>query len=140
MEQEINQVNETPAAQQFQLKDASAGKRFLNLFFDVITLLMVIAAVNTLYIVFRFLESDVLVRMFDLAVIFAYFWGLESALGQTVGKIITKTKVVKENGEKPQTFDLAIRSVSRFIPFEPIIVKNKRWLHDRLSKTRVVEI
>jgi uncharacterized RDD family membrane protein YckC len=77
-----------------------------------------------------------------LIVAITYFSFFESMTGRTVGKYITKTKVVDENGNLPKLKTILLRSVCRFIPFEQLSFlgeDNSGW-HDKLSVTKVVEI
>ncbi|WP_417198809.1 RDD family protein [Bizionia sp.] len=65
---------------------------------------------------------------------------MEIKFQKTLGKFITKTKVVKLNREKPNPSDIINRTICRFIPFDGIsylFVKN--GLHDYLSKTKVIK-
>ena len=60
-----------------------------------------------------------------------------------MGKLITGTRVVTENGGKPRWGQIVGRSFARFIPFEALSVlfwndKERRGWHDSLSKTCVV--
>jgi uncharacterized RDD family membrane protein YckC len=67
-------------------------------------------------------------------VIFEYF------TGKTIGKFITKTRVLTDGGQKPTLKTIIIRTLSRFIPFEMISCINERahgW-HNTLSKTIVL--
>jgi len=69
-----------------------------------------------------------------------YYFILEAVLGTTPGKALTNSKVVSANDGKPKTRDILIRTVSRYIPFEPIshISQSNNW-HDKLSGTQVVQ-
>ena len=69
-----------------------------------------------------------------------YYWVFESLFQKTLGKLVTKTKVVSEDGQKPSTGELFTRSLSRVIPFEAFsfFFSNKGW-HDTISKTYVVK-
>ena len=76
------------------LVDADAGKRFLNLLIDIGVVIFLIVIFNKIlyhHSIFSYLG---MFKVLDIAVVFAYFYGLENSLGQTVGKMITKTKVV----------------------------------------------
>ena len=72
---------------------------------------------------------------------FVYFFFMELVYGKTVGKFITKTKVVDYKKQKPKTNQILIRSLCRLIPFEPFSFffgeRPIGW-HDTLSKTYVV--
>ncbi|WP_066627891.1 RDD family protein [Labilibacter marinus] len=71
---------------------------------------------------------------------FAYYIVLEVKLGKTLGKMLTKTKVVKSNGESPSSTDIFIRTLCRLIPFDQIsYVFTKNGFHDYLSNTIVVK-
>jgi len=122
------------------LVDADAGKRFLNLLIDVGVVIFLIAVFNKIIYmrsIFSYLD---LFPVLNIAVAFAYFYGLENSLGQTVGKMITKTKVVNLEGGKPTTQQMLVRTFSRIIPLEPVLIIGGKWLHDSLSKTRVVNL
>jgi uncharacterized RDD family membrane protein YckC len=57
-----------------------------------------------------------------------------------VGKWITQTIVVDENGEKPNSETILVRSLCRLIPFNAISflgISGRGW-HDTISKTYVV--
>ena len=70
----------------------------------------------------------------------AYYALMEIKFQKTIGKFVTKTKVVKMNGEKPTDGDIITRTFCRLIPFDRLsflFVKN--GIHDFLSKTKVVK-
>jgi len=72
---------------------------------------------------------------------FIYFFVMETLLSKTIGKAITRTIVVYENGEKPILKDIAIRSLVRFVPFDALSflgTLGNGW-HDKWSKTFVVK-
>jgi len=114
---------------------ADSGKRFLNFIIDAAVVIFLLGISNKLFIVAPFFHLS---GFYHIALIFVYFYGLESSIGQTVGKMITKTKVVAEDGGVPTSQNLLIRSIARFIPLEPLLYINGQWLHDSLSKTKVV--
>ncbi len=122
------------------LVDADSGKRFLNLIIDIGVIIVLIVIFNKIiyhHSIFSYLG---MFKILDIAVVFAYFYGLENSLGQTVGKMITKTKVVNLDGGKPTTQQMLVRTFSRAIPLEPVLIIGGKWLHDSLSQTRVVKI
>jgi uncharacterized RDD family membrane protein YckC len=71
-----------------------------------------------------------------------YYILFEGLWGQSIGKMITRTKVVDKQGNKPGLGAVVIRAVCRLIPFEPFSFfgKSKRGWHDTLSDTYVVKI
>jgi uncharacterized RDD family membrane protein YckC len=74
-----------------------------------------------------------------LSVIF-YYSIMEAIIGRTFGKMITGTRVVSENGERPSFLCLLKRSALRILPFDCVSFlywKYDGW-HDRWTNTRVV--
>lgn len=70
-----------------------------------------------------------------------YYLFFEGIWGRTLGKWITKTKVVRTDGEKPKFIQILGRSFARWIPFEAfsfLVSNNPVGWHDRLSGTLVV--
>lgn len=127
---------------------ATRGQRFVNYLVDSI--------VFTLFIIFFVIigelkapnfiggeDGDFIYNVFYYLLMTTYYLALESANGKTIGKYITKTKVVDEFGQLPNFTNILSRTLSRFIPFEgfsylfgsdtPI-----GW-HDSISKTFVVK-
>lgn len=134
-------------------KTASRNKRFVNFILDIIffTILSVIIAVILGVVIvivspesLSFFEKDnkLIHYLFNFIVAMIYYSTFEFLTGRTIAKYITKTKVITENGEKPDFRTIIIRSLCRFIPFEPFtyLGSESSGLHDQLSKTRVVEI
>ncbi|QHI34861.1 hypothetical protein IMCC3317_02060 [Kordia antarctica] len=70
----------------------------------------------------------------------AYYAIMEIKFQKTIGKFVTKTKVVKINGEKPENRDIIYRSFYRLIPFDRIsFLFTKNGIHDLLSQTKVIK-
>lgn len=70
---------------------------------------------------------------------YLYYFILELIYGQTIGKMITKTKVVNtDNDENPNFTRIFIRTISRLIPIDFLsYLITKNGLHDILSKTEL---
>ena len=65
---------------------------------------------------------------------------LESTTGKTIGKMVTGTIVVLEDGSKPTTDKIVARSFLRLIPFNAfsfLFLNGVGW-HDTISGTGVV--
>jgi len=59
--------------------------------------------------------------------------------GRSIGKYITKTKVVSVDGTAPTQKDFFIRNISRLVPFDGLsFLKQDGGWHDLWSDTRVV--
>lgn len=68
-----------------------------------------------------------------------YHFISEYFFGKTLGKFLTKTKVLNEEGEKPSFQQLLIRNLFRLIPLDPFsFLFSKRGWHDTISKTYVI--
>ncbi len=70
-----------------------------------------------------------------------YYVVMESLFGKTLGKYVTKTKVLMKDGSDPDFMHIVGRTFARFIPFEVFSFFGAYpigW-HDRLSGTVVVE-
>lgn len=72
---------------------------------------------------------------------FGYYFIFEAAAGVTIGKLITKTKVVNNDNKPPNIFAVLIRTLVRLLGIIDIIVYafSDKSLHDELSRTRVVK-
>jgi uncharacterized RDD family membrane protein YckC len=73
---------------------------------------------------------------------YLYYFILELTIGQTIGKIITKTRVVTvDNNEKPSFTKKFVRTISRLIPIDLIsYLFSSNGIHDSLSKTKLKKI
>lgn len=131
---------------------ASQGKRFANYILDFIFMLIfnlvfgmalgIFLAVTVPDALSIFDEES---KLFDYTLGFVagtlYYSVFEYYTGRSIAKFITKTRVVDENGERPNFKTILIRSICRFIPFEPFsfLSSGNRGWHDTLSKTYVIE-
>lgn len=135
---------------------ASKGKRFANLIIDRILFYGIFFLFGTVaYVLAEFLGSEAiydflisldninpLLDIFVTSLIYVVFYTiLESLTQRTIGKLVTQTKVVLENGEKPTADVILLRSLARVIPFEPFsfLGNSPRGWHDTLTKTCVVD-
>ncbi|MEO1010363.1 MAG: RDD family protein [Bacteroidota bacterium] len=134
-------------------KLASQGQRFANYLVDqvflvgfgliigsVIGIILAYVAPEYLYI----FEYDNRLMEYGLGMVlgFIYFSFFEGFTGRSLGKFFTKTKVVTENGERPDFRTIFVRSLCRYIPFNAFsfLGSDPVGWHDSLSKTRVVQI
>ena len=79
--------------------------------------------------------------LFSSILYFIYIFSIEYLTkGRSIGKFITKTRVVSIDGTVPTQKDFLIRSLSRLVPFEAVsfLIGNDGW-HDSWSDTRVVD-
>ncbi|REG88385.1 RDD family protein [Flavobacterium aquicola] len=71
--------------------------------------------------------------------ILTYYSILEFYFQKTLGKIVTRSKVVAENGEKATFRKIILRTICRFIPIDWVsFIFSRNGMHDKLSKTKVI--
>lgn len=75
-----------------------------------------------------------------LPVAFAYYFLFEYFLQRTPGKFLVKSHVEGAQQSRPTAADVALRTLIRFVPFEPFsgFQSSGHCWHDSWSKTRVV--
>ena len=75
------------------------------------------------------------------SVLFAFFmFVIEFVIkGRSLGKLITGTMVVHENGGLPTSNDFLKRNFSRIVPFDALSFLGNRGWHDSWSDTKVVK-
>ena len=138
-----------PSRPQLSIDPAGKWRRFFNWLIDALAyyfLAMVIGVAAVLVggdSAMAWLESLGFwgEQALGLVIMLAYYIPQEAAFGFTVGKLITGTRVVNENGEKPNLIQVILRTLSRVIPCEPfsvLLTEAPRGWHDSLSGTYVV--
>jgi uncharacterized RDD family membrane protein YckC len=140
----VADVEESPA----EFEDASRGQRFANMIIDTIGYYVLafvfgalIGVVGGLDAANRLAETGVSL-VFAFAVMLIYYAPSEHLSGRTLGKLITGTRTVTVDGEKPSVMQILGRTFARMIPLEPFSFLGKKpsgW-HDSLSKTRVIRV
>jgi uncharacterized RDD family membrane protein YckC len=122
---------------------ASNSKRFGNLIVDTIMYgIMIFILTSLLYA----MEIDVeayfgVSLLINLSSSFLYYFSLESMNGKTLGKYLTKTRVVYKDGSTPTNGTIAKRALCRFIPFDALSFLSSYpigW-HDKFSDTLVID-
>ncbi|PIV94354.1 MAG: hypothetical protein COZ17_02830 [Flavobacteriaceae bacterium CG_4_10_14_3_um_filter_33_47] len=123
-----------------------SGTRFINFLLDFIIWLVFGSLISFIIGLFVPVTSEnqgiltLLIYLIFFGSFIAYYSIMEIKFQKTVGKFVTKTKVVTMNGEKPENGEIIARTFCRLIPFDRLsflFVKN--GIHDFLSKTKVVK-
>ncbi len=133
-----------------QMVLASASKRLGNLLLDWIFFLVLIFAIEFMFDVMASLLrtrnpiEGIDGLLFGIIISFFYYVPQEAFSGRTLGKMITGTKAVNEDGTK-LTFGRALgRTLCRLIPFEPFSFLGgkggPRGWHDTIPKTKVISV
>ena len=127
-------------------EEASKTKRFTNYIIDyivkviIMTLIFSIIGLVNIEIINNISTNKLLEYAIAYAITFTYYHLFELTTGKTIGKFITKTKVVNSNYEKPSSEAILYRSLYRLVPFNAIsfIGEESEGWHDKWSNTIVV--
>ena len=129
---------------EFDSKEVGSLTRFIHFIID--TILFVILTMIFAFILGLFINStdqglmSILVYLMLAAGFFGYYVFMETKYQKTIGKFITKTKVVNKNGTKPEVGDIVRRTFCRLIPFDRIsFLFTSNGFHDRLSDTTIIK-
>lgn len=140
----------------FQYDHATQGQRFINFFIDNLLMRLALSYVTGLVIgkVGFLLFPDFMYRMNDgenNAILFVlayiiviinylvYYTLCEKLLrGYTLGKLITKTRAIRTDGDELTFIDALLRSLCRLVPCEVFSGFGVPW-HDRWTNTMVVK-
>lgn len=130
---------------------ASTGQRFLNYILDTIAVLALVFCISFLLAItgallgftgiLTWLENvgTLEERLIFILITVVYYLITESLFGRSLGKVITGTVVVDENGIKPSFGTIFKRSLCRIIPFDGLsFLGSGRGWHDSISDTYVV--
>lgn len=133
--------------QSFRILPASAQKRFFNFILDGIFFCLIIGLFFCLTIFLGLGNFFILLSMLVYVLgfcgfYFVYYWIMELSFnGKSFGKFITKTRVVKISGLKPDFIDYFVRSITRLLPLDGLsfLFKRGSGYHDIFSKTVVID-
>jgi uncharacterized RDD family membrane protein YckC len=128
-----------------ELKRVGKGVRFLNYIIDYVIQVVAIVGITELVLISgnekiyqTFQNTPDL--LFGSIVTLIYYLSMEMSLGRTVGKMVTGTKVVNEDGNTASAGQILGRTFCRFVPFEAFsfLGEEVRGWHDSWSNTYVV--
>ena len=136
----------------YQCVQASGGKRFANYLIDLIVFFVIIfiaafvvGMLSPQTISTMGEEStgtDIIENLVFTAIFVLYLFGTEAIFkGKTVGKLMTGTRAVNEDGSNITAKTALLRSLSRIVPFEIFSALGNPsypW-HDKWTKTYVID-
>lgn len=137
-----NTGNDLLADIAINLERASVGKRFLNYIIDIVVFYVACFLAGAIV---GLATGSPTVSQFELyfialAVFFLLYFVEEAFMkGKTIGKLITGTRAVNEDGTPINAKTAAIRTVIRFVPFEPFSAFGYLPWHDSWSRTIVID-
>lgn len=127
---------------------ASQGIRLANYLIDAISMYVIVFVLAVIVVivsgpVFTSELSDIESKGLGILSMILYYGFCETVWGRTIGKVLTKTKVVNKSGVKPSFSQIIKRTISRIVPFEPFSFLGSAnpalgW-HDKWSDTFVVK-
>ena len=148
-------IAETTPDERLVIEPAGRWRRFFNWVIDYVCFILLSMLVMIPYAIWLAidggeaalaeLETPNLLRDYavGLSAMLLYYIPMEGFFGFTIGKLVTGTRVVTEQGGRPAWGQVIGRTFARFIPFEPFSLlfsndKERRGWHDSLPKTYVV--
>ena len=128
-----------------ELPHPSRGIRLLNLVIDFVAQRLLALGVAW-GLALLGVPLHEMVMPFFFASIFGtwvlYYVACEAFFGVTIGKLITRTRVVDQQGRRPRFLPIVARTFIRLVPFEPFsfFANPPVGWHDRWSGTRLVRL
>ena len=158
-----NEINPQPAQSELysELKEmlyeepATVGQRFLNYVIDRILFYAIFFVFGMIGGMLGFISDDenisgnyfggstsfVLVDYVITNLVFVLFYAFFETVtkGRTVGKMITGTRAVKNDGSEITPREAVLRSLCRLVPFEPFSAFSGFPWHDKWTGTKVIK-
>ncbi len=161
-QEELNQPTPEPGLfddylSQQQYTEATMGQRFVNYLVDnllmrfalsYLTGTIVGALLGILFpeymsrIIYEQTSFDLLLMAFAVGVVnyLFYYTICEKVFrGYTLGKLVSGTRAIREDGGELTFKDAILRTLSRMVPFEPLSGFSPRPWHDSWTKTIVIK-
>ncbi|WP_185817093.1 RDD family protein [Hymenobacter metallilatus] len=124
---------------------AGQGRRLANLLIDSLAIfamifgLGVVLAATGQEALLDSLDNGLLERLLFIVLSVAYYLIMEGLFGRTLGKILTRTRVVTDEGLQPSFGDILKRTAWRIVPFDGLSFLGDAYgWHDSRSNTMVV--
>ncbi|MBC7848103.1 MAG: RDD family protein [Chitinophagaceae bacterium] len=140
---------------EMQVQPASKGARFFTLLIDLACYYALAVIYGFIFglalasnggdiqdsYLFQNTGSALFLRyLISFALFLTYYTIMEGATkGRTVGKFITGTRAVREDGSAITWKDAFLRTLCRFVPFEPFSGLGVRPWHDEWTRTEVIK-
>lgn len=123
---------------------ASLGKRLANYIIDLFFVVFMVLIVANFFDMYDSIEenkSSGTINILVLIIMLIYYVFMEYKFGKTIGKFITRTKVVSTNGNELSFGQCLGRIFCRMIPFNQLsgLFMSGVFWHDSIPKTLVVE-
>ena len=147
--EQVEQVEQELTKKEIKKNEIDSSKvttltRFIHFFIDMIGFFLTAMILSVVFDLFVHTSDKSTYALFGylmmLISFFLYYVFMEYKFQKTIGKFLTKTKVVMNDGRKPELNEIIIRTAFRLIPFDQIsYLFTKNGFHDRLSNTTVIK-
>ncbi|MGG5210987.1 RDD family protein [Chryseobacterium sp. MIQD13] len=128
---------------------ASKGARFANYLIDLVAfyiaffvILMILMVISPAYREWITNTSDIVQRLIGIISYILFTFFIEAVTGgRSLGKLITGTRVIMTDGQKPSVGDYFLRNIIRgIILVDQLSFLGENGFHDNWSNTRVINI
>lgn len=135
----LDNLSEFQPDEEMNIEPVDTGTRFVNYIIDRIILYIL----SSVLLLVSDSDDRILNFLLGLVVALIYFTILEgSTNGKTIGKFLTGTRAIRNDGYDVTFNEALTRSLSRIVPFEPISFlfssDNRGW-HDQWTDTSVIK-
>lgn len=127
------------------LQQAGSGKRFANYLIDLVVFYILAGSLAAILMYRGVISSDIdpITDRIVTYILRGLFMGIVEAIfkGKTLGKLITRTRAVNEDGSPITAQTAFMRGLSRLVPFEAFSALGSPsypW-HDRWTNTYVID-
>lgn len=122
----------------------SSGTRIVHFFVDFVAFFITALILSLISGLFITTNDQTVLKLVSYVLFFisffTYFVVMEFKFQKTIGKFLTKTKVVMIDGQRPRLNDIISRTLYRLIPIDQIsFIFTKNGFHDSFSKTTVIK-
>lgn len=123
-----------------ELNIASRGLRFANFLIDYVVIILLMVFTGPFLFGAAALSEQLVSNLIGIFYFVLYYFIFETLTkGKTIGKYITRTRAIMENGDLPTVGNILKRSLCRLIPFEPFSMFGQWAWHDSIPDMVVVK-
>ena len=129
------------------LEPAGQGRRLANLLIDSVGIMGAAISLGVICALLGFdsfldsLDQPLMSQLVGIVLFFIYYLFFETVFGRTLGKLVTGTEVVMEDGSKPPFAVILKRTLWRCVPFNGFsFLGSAQGWHDTKSETIVVRV
>ena len=125
-------------------RKVNSWTRLIHFVVDIISFLVVAMILGLILGLFIPTPTHMTMTLFTYGVLliafFLYFAFMEYKYQKTIGKFLTRSKVMMSDGRRPELNEIMLRTACRLIPLDRIsFLFSKNGFHDRLSDTIVIK-